>query len=164
MAAVIYATVADYKAYQVVLGSQTNEQIQFRLNSARDRITSCLRVGHYDVAAIVAVIAAGDYYSTLKELNIVIAHLALTHGAAASDISDTAGKTNIAHRKWIEDTLEMICDGNMELTSEAGGVGVLPPTVDTTNSPHIVADSRESGIDLVSPDQWKITDTLRSDW
>lgn len=163
MAAIAYATLTDYKAHQVVLGSQTNDQIQFRLNSARDRITSCLYTGHYDVAAILAVIAAGDYYAILKELNIVIAHLALIHGAAASDISDNAGKTNLAHREWIKDTLEKICAGDIALTSESGGVIVPPSSVDPVNSPHIVADSRVAGVDIDSPENWGTMTNLKAD-
>ena len=160
MAAVTFATIADYNLHQL-RGSEDDPQLQFRLNSARDHILRCLYAGRYPVSTILAVVAAGDPYSILKELNIVMAHLRLITGAAESRVTDSAGQTYIAYRDWIKETLKAICMGEMPLTSDSGDSVIAPPKYD--QSPKILGDDRKNGLVLKDPLNYTESTPLQED-
>lgn len=159
MAAVAYATEADYYDHQLE-GSETSEQLQFRLNSASERITSCLYKGRYPVSSIKSAIAAGNSYPYLKELCIVMAHLSLISGAAASEFTDSAGKTYLAYKAEVKERIELLCGGYAALSSESGDSDIEPPKY--SRGVGVVGDSRKNNLDLTDPVNYSAPTKLNS--
>jgi len=155
MAVFAYATIEDYDNHQLK-GDEDNPQLQFRLDSARDRITSCLYGGKYNVSSIVAVLTASGSYAILKELNIILAHIALIMGDSASSMSDSAGATYLAYKEWAEETLQQLCEGKIALMDQDGNL-TAPPNSSRIG---ILADNRKCGQDLVAPVDYTTTDVL----
>lgn len=158
MSAIAFATIDDYDTHQL-RGSEKDSQLQFRLDSARDRIISCLYKGKYNVSAILLVIAGGDSFAVLKELNIVMAHIRIISGASASEVSDSSGKTYLKYVEWVDDTTKNICEGLMAFTSGSGEDVFSPPKMSVSLG--IVGDDRHSAIDLNSPVNWGTASVLK---